>query len=124
MFKQELGRNEDAILVVTVEDLFRAWKKKQGPVSKHISCIPAHSHVSKIQNPTATNLSRIPYSNQCHTSSRLATMQTDSVPSITQQNIANTIEFVDEYLANWVVPTKDVLMHVVPIAKDLGFLEK
>jgi peroxiredoxin len=47
MFKQELGRNEDAILVVTVEDLFRAWKKKQGPVSKHISCIPAHSHVSK-----------------------------------------------------------------------------
>jgi peroxiredoxin len=47
MFRQELELNEDAILVVTVEDLFRAWKKKQGPVSKHTSCIPAHSNVSK-----------------------------------------------------------------------------
>jgi hypothetical protein len=37
MLRQELEINEDAILVVTVEDLFRAWKKKQGPISKHIS---------------------------------------------------------------------------------------
>ena len=124
MFRQELELNKDAILVVTVEDLFRAWKKKQGPVSKHTSCIPAHSHVSKIQNSTVTNISRIPYVNQCHTSSKLATMHTDSVPSITQRNVGDTIEFVDEYLVNWVVPTKDVLMHVVPIAKDLGFMGK
>ncbi len=127
--RQELRDNEDIILVTTVEELLNAWKKKQGPAYSNDPSISKHSSMITSRNPAVRKDILRPNTMLCHSQSRPVrsvsnSMHTDSALLINKTNIADFVRFVDGYLADWVVPAKDVLRHVVPISKDLGFLGK
>jgi hypothetical protein len=124
ILRQELKQNEDVLFVTSVEELLKAWQRKYGFIFGHKSCSPSHTPVSSIHYATIPNTSTRPSTRLCHVSSKANSLDADAVPSITKENIGDIIEFVDSKLSGFIIPAKDTLMHVVPIAKDLGLYGK
>lgn len=118
-FRRELEMKDELMLVASVEDLLRAWKRKNGIDLAPKACMPCHA---SSRMPSAPQTAPIPMINRCHSLAEpMVATNTDAVPFITKKNIGETIEFVDGFFTKATTPFKDVMMHVVPIAKDLGF---